>query len=595
MLDISILSELTADTCAAVTDRRDAAVLLRTIDEAHLFLVALDDERASFRYHHLVRQMLRTELRTRDRTREQTLQLRAGEWFETAGDTRRAVRHFLAANQADRALALLRHDRVVADYMHNPELPPALDLSLIDAEVLTDTPDRLLGLASDLLVTGDVAHGGQYLELLERVQSSIAPESRLAAQVAVVRSFHAMLVGQAQAAVREGLAAWAIRGETQLADDTVSSLQATLVRAYTWLEDFAAVDRVVAIAAATPSQLPESFELVLAAGAQALAWFESGHLAKAADAAMAADTAARRPGFGRHFFAVDHLRTLAGLALERRDLDTAEQLTEQVLSISEHRRPSSEFLALLQRARIWAARGQTREALTTVEAARPVLAGTRSELLARADELEALLRLQLGDRHAPAELAMRLPAARQALLLARAALATGDPQAAQEQLQAPSLAGELTPRRALVRQILLAAAAIERGDPTAAAIVASAVEVARQEGFCHTVVTTAPQVTSYLIEQAGPDPFVQRLIEAALNVRAVQQHSPQAHSGIIEPLTTAELRVLKLLPTSSYQHIAATYFISHHTVKAHLRSIYRKLGVTSRSEAIGRAVDLQLL
>ena len=61
---------------------------------------------------------------------------------------------------------------------------------------------------------------------------------------------------------------------------------------------------------------------------------------------------------------------LAGLALERRDLDTAEQLTEQVLSITERRRPSFEFLALLDRAGIWAARGQTREALATVEAAR---------------------------------------------------------------------------------------------------------------------------------------------------------------------------------------------------------------------------------
>src|SRR5262249_11454955 len=110
----------------------------------------------------------------------------------------------------------------------NPELPPALDLSLIDAEVLTNTPDRLLGLASDLLVAADVAHGGQCLELLERVQSSIAPESRLAAHVAVARSFHAMLAGQAQAAVREGLAAWAVpvpEGLLDFLEDVLQLLQ----------------------------------------------------------------------------------------------------------------------------------------------------------------------------------------------------------------------------------------------------------------------------------------------------------------------------------------------------------------------------------
>ena len=120
MLDTSILTgELTADACAAVTGRQDAAALLRGIDAAHLFLVALDEDRTSFRYHRLVRQVLRAELRARDRAREQDLQLRAAEWFEATRDARRAAHHFLAAQQADRALVLLQ-DRVVPDFLHAP-------------------------------------------------------------------------------------------------------------------------------------------------------------------------------------------------------------------------------------------------------------------------------------------------------------------------------------------------------------------------------------------------------------------------------------------------------------------------------------------
>ena len=88
MLDTSLLGELTADACAAVTGRQDAAALLRAIGKANLFLVAVDDEQTSFRYHHLVRQLLRAELHARDQAREQKLQLRAAEWFEAAGDTR---------------------------------------------------------------------------------------------------------------------------------------------------------------------------------------------------------------------------------------------------------------------------------------------------------------------------------------------------------------------------------------------------------------------------------------------------------------------------------------------------------------------------
>ena len=329
--------------------------------------------------------------------------------------------------------------------------------------------------------------------------------------------------------MRAATGARAIQERTQLQDEWNAAVPLILLRVYPCLEDYEAVEREAAAALAIP-ELAEPARLVLVPGARALAWFEAGRLPEAADAARAAYADARRLGFDQHFFAVDSLRALAGLALERRDLDTAEQLTEQALSITERRRPIFEFLALLDRAGIWAARGQVREALATVEAARLVLAGTGSVLLARADELEASLRLSLGDLRSPAELASGLPAARRGLLLAKIALAAGDHHAAQEHLQSPAL-GNLTPRRALVRQILLAAAAIERGDPMAASILGGALQTARRDGFLNTVVTAAPQVTSYLIvdsAQARPDPFTEQLIAAALQVRAAQPVASRA-------------------------------------------------------------------
>ncbi len=155
MLDTSILGELSAEASAAVTGRQDAGALLRAIDAAHLFLVALD-ERTRFRYHHLVRQLLRAELRARDHGREQELQLRAAEWFEATGEIRRATRHLFAARQPDRALTLLQ-DRVIADYVRDPALPPPPDLSLVDPAVLVQAPDRFLALALDLGMSGDTA------------------------------------------------------------------------------------------------------------------------------------------------------------------------------------------------------------------------------------------------------------------------------------------------------------------------------------------------------------------------------------------------------------------------------------------------------
>lgn len=118
--------------------------------------------------------------------------------------------------------------------------------------------------------------------------------------------------------------------------------------------------------------------------------------------------------------------------------------------------------------------------------------------------------------------------------------------------------------------------------------------IARHEGFLGTVVTTAPQLTRYLVEHAAhlqPEPFLDRIIDAARKARSIQAQA----SRLATPLTMAEQRVLKLLPTNSYTQMAATLFISHNTVKTHLRSIYQKLGVSSRAEAIERAAGLGLL
>jgi LuxR family maltose regulon positive regulatory protein len=595
MLDTSVLGELTADTCAAVTARQDAAALLRRLDAAHLFLVALDDERTRFRYHHLVREVLRAELRLRGRAQEQALQLRAAEWFEAAGDTRRAARHFLAARQADRALALLQA-RAVSDFLDDPALPAPLDLSLIDSSLLADAPDRVLALATDLLLSGDAARGGEYLEALDRAQPPIAPGSELAARLAAARSLHYMLTGRADQAVAEALAARAVQEQTRLADEWSAAVPLILMRVYTWLEEFDAVEREAAAALAS-SQLTDPVKLVMVPGPRALAWFEAGRLAEAADAATAAEKEARRLGFREHLFAADYLHVLAGLALERREFDTAEQHTQRVLSITTRRRPLLEFLALLDRAAIRAARGQVREALATVETARHALAGTGSMLMARADELEAQLRLSLGDLRSPTDLASGLPAAPRDLLLAKIALAAGDHHTAHQHLQAPSLAN-LTPRRTLMRQLLLAATAIGRNDQMTYSILGEALETARTWGFRNTVVTTTPQLTSYLVEHSAPahcDPFIEQLITAALQVRAAQPGASHPGRTAAEPLTPAEQRVLKLLPTSTYPQIAAALYIAPSTVKTHLRSVYHKLGVTTRSEALERAVDLRLL
>jgi LuxR family maltose regulon positive regulatory protein len=90
-----------------------------------------------------------------------------------------------------------------------------------------------------------------------------------------------------------------------------------------------------------------------------------------------------------------------------------------------------------------------------------------------------------------------------------------------------------------------------------------------------------------------------RLGDLPAQVRGLQEsvEGKGATSGVgAWSLTTAELRLLPLLPTHlSFREIGERLYLSRHTVKTQAISIYRKLGVSSGSEAIERMSEIGLL
>ncbi len=84
---------------------------------------------------------------------------------------------------------------------------------------------------------------------------------------------------------------------------------------------------------------------------------------------------------------------------------------------------------------------------------------------------------------------------------------------------------------------------------------------------------------------------------AAVAARILQRFDTRpARQPDAVPLTGSELAVLRFLPSHmTNQEIAESLFLSINTVKTHLRSVYRKLGVTTRRQAISTAGRLGLL
>jgi len=92
-----------------------------------------------------------------------------------------------------------------------------------------------------------------------------------------------------------------------------------------------------------------------------------------------------------------------------------------------------------------------------------------------------------------------------------------------------------------------------------------------------------------------PGPRIQRLLSQARGYARAGTRATQRQTGI-DPLSDGETRVLRLLASDLTQReIGAELYLSLNTIKSHTRSIFRKLGASSREQAVARARELELI
>jgi LuxR family maltose regulon positive regulatory protein len=110
LLRTSILKRLSGPLCDAVLEQTGSQAILEELEKANLFLVPLDDERCSYRYHHLFADLLRARLDQRCPGLASQLHARAAAWLEQEGSTVEAVNHALAAGAHDHAARLVEEN-----------------------------------------------------------------------------------------------------------------------------------------------------------------------------------------------------------------------------------------------------------------------------------------------------------------------------------------------------------------------------------------------------------------------------------------------------------------------------------------------------
>ena len=593
MLATSVLDELSVPACTALCGQ-GSAKMLEYLYGTHMFVAIVDDEARTYRYHHLIKEVLQTELQARDPARKKRMHDAAAQYLVEAGQISAAARHLLAAGARAAAFSLLS-EGVLRDVLTNPTVVSPLDLDEMRPELFAGAPEFLLPLAAELLWHGAFERGSRAVALARQCRIDPERQPEQAVRLALVNMLHCTFIGQFDEALAHREWARPFEAQADGVSDWLVMLDTLAVYCHTYAGHFSEARQLAdtLIAAQVSAPLSEVF----CPGLVSQAAFMDGALEEAGALAAGALAAARRLHFDRHYFVLYVLRTTALLALERHDLAAAAEPVERALEIVGGARPVFNYLAQVDRARIWAAGGNHDEALASLPAARAALKSDHSVLLAEADELEARLRLALGDQSGAAAVTERLPGDRRLVMSAIIALAAGNAEQAAQALSGAPAEGA-TIRSDLELRLLRASVAVSQSSPQAPALVRQALTVAERHGFSQTVVDTAPALIEHVISDSHLYPRTRQLtalITAGLKARKRATPAPR-RGKLLEPLTAAEIRVLeKLSERLTYTEIAADLYLSLNTVKTHLRHAYMKLGVTSRSAAIKRATSLGIL
>jgi LuxR family maltose regulon positive regulatory protein len=621
LLKTSIIESLTGPLCDVLTGRSNGQAMLERLERENLFVVALDDERRWYRYHHLFADFLRGRLERESPGLAEELHLRASAWFEANGLISEAIDHVFFASDNERAARLIEQGIPAA--LRRGEFPSVLRwLEALPTEAKRLRPRLLPRHAVALALTGRPDDVEPLLGEAEQLAETTAKQDRrfLLGYAAAVRSWRARLRGDAPGAVEHARRALSLLPDEDL--DQRSFAASGLGFALRITGDLVAADEALAEALEIARAADHSYGMLSTMVWRARVQMELGRLREAEDS------------FGRalHFVAERGVGLLpaAGIAhigmgallYERDELDEAERELEEGVRLAERAREVGNLVwgyVTLSRTRL--AQGDEEGALEMAREAERVARGSDADLqiaiavawmrrlhLARGNVAQASS-LEEGRAAGADGGAGNAGAARSVHLLTSARLlrAQGRHCEALGLLEEPREEAEASGRTGdLIEVITLQALALWEGRERDLAVgaLAKAMVLAEPESYVRTIVDEGPpmaEILSGMLQATNRGsldlPVAARYLRKLLAV--LERDSARTASpvgGLPERLSGREHEILQLVAAGkSNRRIAAELFVSVGTVKTHLNNLYRKLGARSRTQAVVRARDLNLI
>jgi len=612
-LQTSILDQLTADLCDALTGRADSQAVLQQLEQANLFIVPLDDERRWYRYHHLFADLLRSRLLQVQPDLIPRLQQRAGEWYARRGLLAEAMQAAVAAGDVD-WVARLAEENVIA-LMDHGELSKLADwMNAVPVEVRRARPWLCVAHAWAAMYAGQMAAIEPCLQEAERVRQvqGADQDARLSGHIATIRSNVALLMGADDQAVE--LACDALQLLTD--KDYLARGCAMRVLGLTYRTDGDLDTALILLREASDMNrlAGDSHLAITVLHDVALTEMLHGDLQQALAACQEGLRLVEehRQRGGGQLPATGYIFGLLGRILcEQNDLEAAANYAQASVALSRHWE-LAEVLAdcYVDLAVVLRARGELDAALDAIRAARQTAQRLSDWYVSMIEPYEARIQLARGDLAAVAPWAARQQnimdfgrdayTAHNGLTLARLFIAQRRYAEALPVLDQILRAAEKVQAMSQVLvALVLEALVFEAQHKTDLALnaLSRALLLGEPRGYVRIFVDEGTPLGDLLRRAAAHGiaiEYVERLLAALKedqDRRERRRHPLAANvQPLSEPLTDRELEVLRLVSIGqSNEVIAATLVISSETVKKHLKNIYGKLEVHSRLEAVNRA------
>lgn len=627
LLETSILNRLSEPLCDFVTRTEGSQSILEKLEGANLFLIALDNKRQWYRYHHLFGDLLRKRLQQTRKDFLSELHSRACEWCKKHGFIDDAIEHALCMNDLELAIHLIE-ERAEAVWVRGEHNKLRRWLDSLPVELLLSKPYLCIFRAWELFKSGRQDLVEQTLQTAERVMNSSDDDTAIVQEKSerlsclvrgraeAIRSFICGYLGDVPGIIKHaGQAleylprhdliwrnsatvslgdAYSIKGDLpaahlarleaanayKITGDTYFTLLAHIKVGMTLLEQGKLQETLQLFQEQLQFATEKGMEQTDIVGWMSAMWGEV--LAEQNDMASAIRMVKKGMQLceNRSFLEIFAWNSicLIKILFYNKDLVRAEKTIQKMRRIAEESDIPFWFVQQITfwQIRIWLIQEK-------LEHAYQAIVESRLDFDKDFKPLQKMDFFKLNDY----------------ILLARIKIHQGHPDESirlLQQLIGFAESGERTPR--VIEILILQALAFQiKGNRIKAiAVLKKALSLGEPENYIRIFVIEGQPMAQLLekileAERDIPRAYVKKLLMAFKLDKLIK-----TENGPVENLSERELEVMRLIAAGlSNKKIMEELYVSMSTVKTHIRNIYSKLSVNSRTQATIKAKELNLL